>query len=88
VTVLLRTTKEAVVHQAAETLSEKLIEQFGSLDVLGPAPAPYSRLRNQFRYQILIKGTDNSLIPCLNFLRAYRPAKAFMSVDVDHMDLL
>ena len=29
-----------------------------SYEVLGPAPAPLSRLRGQFRFQILVKGSD------------------------------
>ena len=27
-------------------------------EVLGPAPAPLSRLRGQYRFQILVKGSD------------------------------
>ena len=29
-----------------------------SYEVLGPAPAPLSRLRDRYRFQILIKGSD------------------------------
>ncbi|MFA5974537.1 MAG: primosomal protein N' [Elusimicrobiota bacterium] len=58
------------------------------IDILGPAPAPYSRLRNQFRYQILLKGTDEAFAPYVGFLRAYRSPKAFVSVDIDPADLL
>ncbi len=88
VNILLRAAKETSVHQSAEDLYARLEKLDCGVDLLGPAPAPYSRLRNQFRYQILIKGTDETLAPCLRFLRAYRPAKAYMSVDVDPVDLL
>lgn len=88
VNVLLRAVKEASVHQSAEELIARLEKLDSGVDLLGPAPAPYSRLRNQFRYQILVKGTDETLAPCLHFLRSYRPAKAYLSVDVDPVDLL
>jgi primosomal protein N' (replication factor Y) len=88
VNVVLRTTKEPVVQQSAEDLYARLEKLNSGADLLGPAPAPYSRLRNQFRYQILIKGTDDTLGPCLQFLRSFRPAKAYLSVDVDPVDLL
>jgi len=88
VNIVLRAVKEPAVHQSAEDLFARLEKLDGGVDLLGPAPAPYSRLRNQFRYQILIKGTDETLVPCLNLLRGYRPAKSYMSVDVDPVDLL
>jgi primosomal protein N' (replication factor Y) (superfamily II helicase) len=88
VSILIRGTKEPVVQEAAENLAEKLKTLGAGVDLLGPAPAPYARLRNQWRYQIVLKGTDDSLAPYLSFLRHYKLPKAFMSVDVDPMDLL
>jgi primosomal protein N' len=84
----MRAAKEPNAHQAAEELYGRLEKLASGTDLLGPAPAPYSRLRSQFRYQVLIKGTDETLAPYLQFLRRYKPAKAFMSVDVDPADLL
>jgi primosomal protein N' (replication factor Y) len=88
VNIILRATKEPSAHQSSEELFAKLEKLESGADLLGPAPGPYSRLRGQFRYQILIKGTDETLAPCLDFLRSYKPAKAYMSVDVDPADLL
>jgi len=88
VNILMRGVKETAVHQAAEDLFAHLEALGSGVDLLGPAPAPYSRLRDQFRYQILVKGTDETLTPRLDFLRRYRPAKAYLSVDVDPVDLL
>lgn len=85
---LVRGPKEPVVQEAADGLTQKLQALGGKADLLGPTPAPYSRLRNQFRYQLLLKGTDASLEPYRSFLRHYRLAKGFMSVDVDPQDLL
>ncbi len=88
VNVVLRAVKEPAVMQSAEDLYARLEKLDSGANLLGPAPAPYSRVRNQFRYQILIKGSDETLAPCLALLRAHRPAKAYMSVDVDPVDLL
>jgi primosomal protein N' (replication factor Y) len=99
INILVRGSKEAVVQSSAEQLYNGLVSlrspslsvgdgSKGEVDILGPTPAPYSRLRRQFRYQILLKGTEATLAPYKEFLRGYRLPKAFMSVDVDPMDLL
>src|SRR5258708_5240744 len=61
INVIIRSAKEEPVSQAAEMLYSKLEKLDSGADLLGPAPAPYIRVRNQFRYQILIKGTDKTL---------------------------
>lgn len=86
--ILIRGPKEPVVQESAEALLGKLEGLGPGVDLLGPSPAPYSRLRNQFRYQIVLKGTEQTLHPYLSFLRHCRLAKGFMSVDVDPIDLL
>jgi primosomal protein N' (replication factor Y) len=99
INILVRGSKEAVVQASAEQLYNGLVSlrspsqsagdgSKGEVDILGPAPAPYSRLRRQFRYQILLKGTEATLDPYKEFLRGYRLPKAFLSVDVDPSDLL
>jgi len=50
--------------------------------VLGPAPAPLYKLRNRYRWQILIKGSD---IP-EGVLEA--PAGIQVDIDVDPLNLL
>ena len=49
------------VESALKVLADFAKQQAGSLkkyfEVLGPAPAPLSKLRGQYRYQILIKGS-------------------------------
>jgi primosomal protein N' (replication factor Y) len=88
VAILIRGVREPVVQEAAEGLAAKLETLGPDVDLLGPAPAPYMRIRNQFRYQIILKGTPESLAPYRQFLHNHRLAKAFMSVDVDPVDLL
>lgn len=86
--VVLRATKEPLAAAAAEQLIESLEALNSGAEFLGPVPSPYSRLRNQFRYQVLIKGTDATLAPCLEYLRIFRAKKAFATVDIDPNDLL
>jgi primosomal protein N' (replication factor Y) (superfamily II helicase) len=88
VRILLRSSKEANVHQAGEDLAVHLERLESGAVILGPAPAPYSRIRYQYRYQILVKGSEPSLEKCLDYLRSYRCPKAFMVVDVEPADLL
>lgn len=45
-----RKVEEAAAHYARLLLSKK-----GSFEVLGPTPSPMNKLKNQYRYQILIK---------------------------------
>jgi primosomal protein N' (replication factor Y) len=33
-----------------------------AFEVLGPAPAPIARLRDRFRFQVLVKGTDEKRV--------------------------
>lgn len=64
----------AVVERTAQNiahLARRLAENGkdkAALSILGPAPAPLSKLRNLFRYQILIKGESGSA-PVSSFCR-------------------
>ena len=63
------------------------------ITVLGPAPAPLSKLRNMFRYQILIKGSNGSA-PVSTFCRTLSehlgdlPPKVKLAIDIDALHLL
>ncbi|MHB8170061.1 MAG: primosomal protein N' [Thermincolia bacterium] len=56
---LLSSTSEQAVIQAAnkfrDLLQEKMEDADSALEILGPAPAPISRIRKRFRWHILIK---------------------------------
>jgi primosomal protein N' (replication factor Y) (superfamily II helicase) len=88
VCLLIRGTKEPLVKEAADSLADQLQKIAQAIEILGPGPAPYSRIRNQFRYQILLKGDESRLAPVLKFLKGYKLAKAFLTIDVDPADLL
>jgi primosomal protein N' (replication factor Y) len=85
---LVRGRKDEVAQAAADELADKLRTLGGGVDVLGPALAPHSRIRGQFRYQIVLKGQAESLLPYREYLRNRKLPKAFLSVDIDPVDLL
>lgn len=62
------------------------------VELLGPAPAPIARLRDRFRFQLLLKGTSDA--PLLEVARsiareaARLPSGVTASVDVDPVSML
>jgi primosomal protein N' (replication factor Y) len=59
--VLLAHERQDLVKQWAAILAERLQQAAGerqeSVDVLGPAPAPLSRLKEKYRWQLILRGT-------------------------------
>lgn len=84
---------EAACDRLAEEIGHQLEETIGLNDVkiLGPAPCIIERLRNKFRFHLIIKnlaGEDGRKL-IGNYLRAKRmPADLQMAVDVGALDLL
>ncbi|MBM4297169.1 MAG: primosomal protein N', partial [Deltaproteobacteria bacterium] len=90
--------KLADVEQQAQSLAAALRQSLtGStrnrepIEVLGPAPAPIEKLRNRFRWQILLKGKQSA--PLLELARHARTlvprARALrLHVDVDPYSML
>jgi primosomal protein N' (replication factor Y) len=87
----------AATQEAAMRLSAEAAQQLGpggdGIKILGPAEAPVPRLKNEYRYQILVKALSRPrLNEMLHALRRYSveqkwPAAALV-VDVDPMTLL
>ncbi len=50
-----KNTEKSLSEEAAQQLTEKLIQKLGKARVLGPEPALVHRIRNQYLYNILIK---------------------------------
>lgn len=75
----------------AETLKEKS-ERFARVEILGPAQAPLAKLRNQHRWQLLIKAPDAGILG--SFCRAlydkqdWVPSTVKIAIDVDAIHLL
>ncbi len=85
---------EARTRRAAEDLAAaaRHAAATGSVEVLGPAPAPLARLRDRFRFQVLVKGSEAATVE-----RAGRAAHGAAtklaaplraSVDLDPYDML
>jgi primosomal protein N' (replication factor Y) (superfamily II helicase) len=62
----------------------------GSFEVLGPAPAPLSRLRGEHRVQIFLKGSHRAAMrqAVVRALEAHRDLARRVTVDVDPLSLL
>ena len=79
---------EAAAEAAAASGRRLAAASYAPLEILGPAPAPLARLREQFRFQILIRGATAKVRH--RFLAAWLPAaeKAIpaglkMTADID-----
>ncbi len=68
VRILISGKTENNVIQGSEVIAAKLSQELGRFNLgitqplLGPAPAPLSKLRNRYRWQICIRGTPGSLL--------------------------
>ncbi len=90
--------KMADVEQQAQTLAAGLCASLNrtvshreQIEVLGPAPAPIEKLRNRFRWQILLKGKQSpALLELARQARALVPrARAVrLHIDVDPYSML
>jgi primosomal protein N' (replication factor Y) len=87
---------EGDARGACETMARIAYESSARLgsrvDVVGPAPAPLSRLRNRFRYQLMIRSVDRKALRVvlgqLDLARAALSRSVRCSIDVDPMQLL
>lgn len=72
-----------------EILDKKLSGQDNFIEVLGPAPAPLSRIKGRFRWQLVLKGPRRGELrdlirECTDDLRKLRPAfKPVINVDIN-----
>ena len=90
---------EIQVKEAAETCTHYLKQHNKKLEILGPAPAPISKIKNRYRYLSIIKSRKDA---DSNGTQLRRALKSFLassvhqsqsrqvriSIDIDPMDLL
>lgn len=75
----------------AQSLREKF-EAFQQIEILGPAPAPLAKLRNQFRYHLLLKCPQSRVLN--QFVRRllgdskWVQTQVKVAVDIDPLNLL
>lgn len=87
------TATAAEERQAAKTIDQLAGFLNARLDggVLGPAPAPISRLRGEWRYHLLLKGTElDGLRAAVRevLAKAVIPAAVKLAIDVEPLSLL
>jgi primosomal protein N' (replication factor Y) len=78
------------LRRNADALHEK--KAFEKVQVLGPAEAPLSKLRNQYRYQMLVKAPDAATLGafCRTLMehQDWLPAGIKINVDIDSVHML
>ncbi|MBD1824833.1 primosomal protein N' [Cyanobacteria bacterium FACHB-DQ100] len=77
----------STVQSTAETIADLLLKSDEDYQVLGPAPATIVRIAQRYRWQILLKLTDDR-IPDVMELRSHCPSTVSLTIDVDPMNLM
>lgn len=76
----------------AQALKEKYPQFYSQIEVLGPAASPLSRLKNQYRYHLILKGSKavelNQLARQIIADEKWIPTQVKVLIDVDPMSLL
>jgi primosomal protein N' (replication factor Y) len=80
-------------RRAAAWLAEVATGEKNRLvDVLGPAEAPLARLRNRFRYRVMLRAADRKALRQVTLVLEHRrrelPSKVRVVIDVDPVQLL
>ena len=81
-----------LIKARALTLQQKFSDHFKDVQILGPAAAPLAKLKNNYRYHMIIKSEKSSLLNL--FARRiladqkWIPSKVKLVVDVDPVNLL
>lgn len=76
----------------AQALKEKYPQFYSQIEVLGPAASPLARLKNQYRYHLILKGAKavelNQLARQIISDEKWIPTQVKVLIDVDPMSLL
>ena len=86
----LRSRKEENVMKSTERLKERILRVLKEEKLLGPAPAPMSKLRGYYRWNILVKTKDieKTTARLRDTLKNFsRGPGVFLAVDVDPMSM-
>jgi len=87
-------TEEGAAREVARQLAEqcRALAAEGSLalEVRGPAPSPLARLRNRYRFQVMLRAVDRKALrpALLAVVRTRYDRRARVGVDVDPMSML
>ena len=95
--VLMRCRDEKILienaHQLSEVFSRFQVETFIDVQIRGPAPAPLSKIKNQYRWHFLILHVDHYML--LSFLKktlahytSFQPKVIDLTIDIDPINTL
>ncbi|MFH1305676.1 MAG: primosomal protein N' [Candidatus Omnitrophota bacterium] len=90
VKITLRARKEENAAKSAEKMAALFKKKMPEVAMMGPAPAPMTKLRGYYRWNILVKGSSRSSIVGMlrKNLRGFRKGPGVLiAVDVDPMSL-
>ncbi len=82
------------IAELSENLLQKCLQlqsqfkAYSSIEILGPAPAPVQKIKNQYRYLLLLKSPKSQLIQKFykhlkSNLKTWWPERAKISIDID-----
>ncbi len=80
--------KLTINNEASNKLKNFLDEKLRDIEIIGPAPSPVSRVRGFYRWNVLLKGKNRSIMceALGKALKNYRkPSGTFLVIDVDTM---
>jgi len=90
VRIRLRSRDEKRTVEASKKMKEFLSANLRNMEIIGPAPSPVSKVRGYFRWNILLKGKNRSIM-CEDLRKALRkcrkPSGVLVAVDVDPMSM-
>ena len=90
VKVVVRARNEEFTQKTASDLAEAIRSEDKTALIGGPAPAPISRIRGYYRYNIILKGADKAVMCALlkKVLASFRkPHGVLIAVDVDPISM-
>lgn len=86
---------DAIDSELADRAAKRVAElatraSNGGLRILGPAPAPLARLRNRYRYHVLLRAPDRAALrpALLQIARAVFDRRVRVVIDVDPVSML
>jgi len=86
----LRSRNEKKAVDASHKLKDFLIKKLKDIEIVGPAPSPIAKVRGFFRWNVLLKGKNRSIMceALRKSLKAYRnPAGTILAIDVDPISM-
>ena len=93
VRIVVRGESEAHARALADELGKRLRTKAGDgIRVLGPAPAPMTKLRGQYRFQIQLQAADGEALRDFSAhcdcTISRRPRVCFWTIDIDPWDMM